>query len=494
MNEATQTFPIPAAPSAPDRWRPGITISFWLLVLITLVAALLRLHGIASKSFWLDEGISVEIARLPWRQFFYVLRHREVNMSLYYVLLHFWLAMGSTEGFIRGLSVLFSVATVPALYALGARLFGRVAGLLAAWLLVRNLQEPASAHWAAYTVACALAVYSHFFGALVVLAHGVSLAFLRRGDLPWMRLARSVRWFAYLMIPIAMIVATVGAGSMRWIPPVKMSAVLEFFIRLAGNGGVPLLTLDVIAAALAVFAAWREWRNEGLTMNGWEYALVFAWLVVPIAAVLAVSVVRPVFLARYLIPCLPALVLLVATGITQPRARALAWIFVAAISVFSILGDTSYYRRDFDLDREDWRAATSYVLDRAQPEDGAFFYANFGRLPFDFYRSQRHPSPRWPDALVAANGKDWGYRDSLFAYLGEALQDAQPAGDRVWLVLSFNNSSNGEPNRETAMLRAVYGKGRRLMEEKRISRITILLYARDSTASAQTSGEKSRSE
>jgi hypothetical protein len=224
-------------------------------------------------------------------------------------------------------------------------------------------------------------------------------------------------------------------------------------------------------------------------MNGWGYALVFAWLVVPIAAVLAVSVVRPVFIARYLIPCLPALVLTVATGITQLRARSLTWIFVAAVTVFSILGDTSYYRQDFDIDRNDWRAATSYVLDRAQPGDGAFFYANFGRLPFDFYRSQRHPLPRWPEALVAANGEDWGYRNSLFAYLGEALQDAQPAGDRVWLVLSFNTSSNGEPNRESAMLRAIFGKGRRLMEEKRISTITILLYARDSTASAQTSSE-----
>jgi hypothetical protein len=125
MNEATQTLPIPAAPSAPDRWRSGITTNFCLLVLIILVAAILRLHGIASKSFWLDEGISVEIARLPWRQFFYVLRRREINMALYYLLLHFWLALGSTEGFIRGLSVLFSVATVPVLYALGARLFGR---------------------------------------------------------------------------------------------------------------------------------------------------------------------------------------------------------------------------------------------------------------------------------------------------------------------------------------------------------------------------------
>src|SRR5712692_6465637 len=181
MNEATQTFPLPAESSAPDRSRRGTKTTFWLLALITLVAAILRWHGIASKSFWLDEGISVEIARLPWRQFLYVLRHREINMALYYLLLHFWLAMGSTEGFIRGFSVLFSVATVPVLCALGARLFGRRAGLLAAWLLsinayhiryaqearsyalvvffatlatwllVRNLQEPASARWAAYT-------------------------------------------------------------------------------------------------------------------------------------------------------------------------------------------------------------------------------------------------------------------------------------------------------------------------------------------------------
>jgi hypothetical protein len=163
----------------------------------------------------------------------------------------------------------------------------------------------------------------------------------------------------------------------------------------------------------------------------------------------------------------------------------LIWIFVAAISIFSILGVVSYYRRDFDLNREDWRAATSYVLERALPGDGVFFYLNFARLPFEFYRSQMHPAPRWPEALVSVNGSDWGYRDSLFAYLGEELRDAQPAGDRVWLVLTLDTDSNGQPTRESAMLRAVYGKGRRLIEEKRISTITILLYARDASASAK---------
>ncbi|MCU1341778.1 MAG: hypothetical protein JWN92_1201, partial [Candidatus Acidoferrum typicum] len=68
MNQATEILPAPPATlPAPDRVRTGTTTSSWLLILITLVAAVLRLHAITTKSFWLDEGISVEISRLPWR-------------------------------------------------------------------------------------------------------------------------------------------------------------------------------------------------------------------------------------------------------------------------------------------------------------------------------------------------------------------------------------------------------------------------------------------
>lgn len=527
MNQATEILPVAATPPTPGRAHSHTTTSSWVLALITLVAAVLRLHAITAKSFWLDEGISVEIARLPWQQFFYVLRHREINMALYYVLLHFWLVLGSTEGFIRGLSVLFSVATVPVMYALGIRLFGRTighyTGLLAAWLLainayhiryaqeargytlvvffgtlatlllVRNLQEPSSARWSWYTAACALAVYSHFFGALVVLAHGVSLAFLRRRDLPWKDLARSIRWFIYLMIPIGLVVADIGASSTRWIPPTTMREVLQFFVMVAGNDGIRLLALEMIAAGLAVFAVWTHWRSGGRTVDGWGRILVFSWLIAPLAVVLAVSVVRPIFIARYMLPCLPAAVLVVASGITAIKPRMLAWIFAAAISVFSILGVLSYYRHDFDLERDDWRGATSYVLDHALPGDGAFFYQNFGRLPFEFYRSQRHPSPRWPEALVAINGADWAYRDSLFAYMGESMQDAGPGGNRVWLILDLDRGADGKPNMESTILRAVYGKGRRLVDEKYISPITILLYASDDSASASRPADASPS-
>jgi hypothetical protein len=185
------------------------------------------------------------------------------------------------------------------------------------------------------------------------------------------------------------------------------------------------------------------------------------------------------FVPRYLNPCLPALVLLVATGVVRLRPPILAWTLGTLITAFSLVGTASYYRADFDLVREDWRTATSYVLDRSMPGDGAFFYMNFVRLPFEFYRSQRRPAPAWPEALVSANGTEWGYHDSLFTYLSDEMQDAGPGGDRVWLVLAFNNNPDGRPNTQTTILRAVYGKGRHLIEEKRITNITILLFARD---------------
>jgi mannosyltransferase len=516
MSRPTEILPAatpPATLPAPERVHASSTSSSWLLAVITAIAAVLRLHAITAKSFWLDEGISVQIARLPWQQFFYVLRHREINMALYYFLLHFWLLLGSSEGFIRGLSVLFSVATVPVIYALGVRVWGRHAGLLAAWLLainayhiryaqeargytlvvffaalatlllVRNLQEPESARWSWYIAACALAVYSHFFGALVVVAHGASLAFLHRRDLPWKDLSRTMRWLAYLIIPIALIVANIGASSTRWIPPTKMSGVLQFLVMMAGNDGSRLLALETIAAAFAAFAVWKRWRRAGRTLDCWGQVLIFSWLIVPIAVVLAVSMVRPIFLPRYLLPCLPAAILIVAAGIDTIKPRMPAWILAAAISVFSFLGVFSYYRQDFDLERDDWRTATSNVLNHALPGDGAFFYQNFGRLPFEFYRSQQRPSPRWPEALVSANGADWAYRDSLFAYMGESLQDAGSGGDRVWLILDLDRGADGKPNMESTILRAVYGKGRHVVEEKHISQITILLYSRNSLSS-----------
>jgi uncharacterized membrane protein len=70
------------------------------------------------------------MARLLWR--------REANMSLYYLLLRGWLHFGSSPFFIRSLSVIFSLATLPAIFWLAGRLFDRRVALVAVALMSFN--------------------------------------------------------------------------------------------------------------------------------------------------------------------------------------------------------------------------------------------------------------------------------------------------------------------------------------------------------------------
>ena len=111
----------------------------WTLVsTATIVAGVLRFHALDRKPFWLDEGVSVAISRLDWYNFIRLMWRREANMSLYYVLLRGWQHLGGSEFFLRSLSVVFAVATVPAIYWLGLRLFDRRVATIASFIFALN--------------------------------------------------------------------------------------------------------------------------------------------------------------------------------------------------------------------------------------------------------------------------------------------------------------------------------------------------------------------
>ena len=128
-----------------------------------------------------------------------------MNMVLYYLLLRGWLHLGDSVAFIRGLSVVFAVAAIPAIFLLGRKMHGTSFGLISALLLsvnafqVRYAQEVRSysllvllvivssyffvsgiesgrrRDWNWYIAASSLAIYAHFFAVLVVVAHWVAL-------------------------------------------------------------------------------------------------------------------------------------------------------------------------------------------------------------------------------------------------------------------------------------------------------------------------------
>ncbi|MBZ5706749.1 MAG: glycosyltransferase family 39 protein [Acidobacteriia bacterium] len=470
--------PAVAGASCPrPRGHASALLDLGALALITAAAALLRFHAITAKSFWFDEGVSVAVARLDWWNFVRILWRREANMSLYYLVLRPWLQFGQSEAFIRGLSVVFALAAVPALYLLGRRLFDSRTGLIVAALLSVNayavrysqearsyslmlllcvlsslcflkaLESPSQRNRLTYVLISALAVYAHFFSGLLVLAQWLALRFLDRESIPEAP-RKDWRWIALAVSPVAIFVATTGAGPLRWVQRPGLKELWDFALRLTGNAGPPLLVAYVLACGAALWPGLRQ-TVQRVSWDAWRYRFLLLWLFFPVLLTLAVSFARPLFLPRYFFFCLPALLLLAAAGMARLRS---AWLLAPALLIFvalSLRGTMSYYRQDFDLGRDDWRAATQSVLSQARPGDAVMFQIAMGRMPYEYYHS-----------LLGAAGSPvvlYPHREERITFLDFVekpdlvqLERSVPQYKRVWLVLSYAETPTGlDPTTQT---------------------------------------------
>jgi uncharacterized membrane protein len=191
----------PGSP-APPRWT---STSVGTLVSLGMAAAVLRFSYLGRKPFWFDECFSVEVARLSWQNLLHLLWRREANMSLYYLMLRGWLHFGSSPFFVRSLSVIVSLATLPAIFWLARKLFDSRVALIAVALISFNayhiryaqearsyslfvllatlssgffvaaFREPSSRSRRTYILASVLAAYAHLYALLMLAAHGLSL-------------------------------------------------------------------------------------------------------------------------------------------------------------------------------------------------------------------------------------------------------------------------------------------------------------------------------
>ena len=107
-----------------------------ILVLVIVLALAFRIPAVLnSKSFWLDEIVSLEIAKKGIIESWQYLKW-ENNPPLHYWLLHFWIKLFNTsEIALRLSSVLFGVLSILAIYLLGKKLANQKVGLLAGFLI-----------------------------------------------------------------------------------------------------------------------------------------------------------------------------------------------------------------------------------------------------------------------------------------------------------------------------------------------------------------------
>jgi mannosyltransferase len=435
---------------------------------LTALAAGLGILDLGTKSLWLDEGTRVAIAGLDWSALWREATvNGEANMSLYHWLLHLWLGFGQTEAAVRSLSVVAAVATVPIFHQVARRLFdngvaaisttllvlnaffiqyGQEAGgyslvlllvTCSSYLFLRALDRSTWRSWLLYGGVSASSLYVHFFAALVLAAHLMSLLVallispsIQRRPIPVLKVAAAYGLIAAVALPILIFVFVGDRGQISWIPEISRSSIVAVFQSLSGNNGMPLLVAYFLGCVVAFGSGIRMMRSgNGLPLS---HIFVPTWLALPVGVSLAVSLFKPLFLDRYLIVVLPALVLTVGFGISRlptPGVRAIALVAVLTLAGQGLIG---WYR---DYQKEDWRDAAAYVLHESEPGDAVIFYRPRNRNPFAYYVGRFaigagnltpiYPSVGWEDYISLPQAQ---------AQLTNALK-AVPWYGRIWLVL-----------------------------------------------------------
>jgi uncharacterized membrane protein len=358
---------------------------------VTVAALALRLFGVGRQGLWFDEAYSIFVAKLPFAFSFEVLVADGVHPPLYYLIQRIALPLGEGEAAVRMPAMLFGLIAIPLMFMLGNLLAGERTGLIAATLTalspfhiwysqearmysalmmlsilcmlayVRLLRSDRSRGIEAiFVVVSGLAYLSHYFALflpLVQLAH-IVVNFKRQHGL-------LTRWFLLQVlaaIPLLFWIywiyqqpqAVFGIGWIEVPRPIDLwYTLVNFSIGFVGQTD-PLRWLGAIFfSALAIYGARSRWRFDPAV------SLVVLWALLPIVLTFLFSLRRPVYVDRFLIVSLPALVLLVAKGMDALKrpARLVAGAAVLALSIYGIA--TFAYGRD--QQKEDWRGAAEHL-------------------------------------------------------------------------------------------------------------------------------------
>ena len=355
---------------------------------------------------WLDEALSVNIARLPVSDLLEALWH-DGHPPLYYLLLHYWMeVVGDGDAAVRALSGIFAVASLPLVWVAGRRLAGTagarwalvVAALSPYWvryatetrmyslvmllvlvgylLLVDALDRPTWPRLAGVALVSGLLLLTHYWAFYLLAAVGSVLvlrAWRHPGERPaTLRALAAVAAGGVLFLPWlgGFLYQSANTGT-PWGSPFRPTAILQTVVMDMGGGAVTEASLYgsvvVVLALVALFtvrSAGREMTLDLRTAPTVRHELAVVILVVVIGAVVGLAT-SATFQSRYAAVVVPFVLLAVAVGIVRTPAggaRLVVGAVYLGLAAFG-LGWVNYYQRTQSAD------VAAAVAERAQPGD-----------------------------------------------------------------------------------------------------------------------------
>ncbi len=394
-----------------------------LLFTAVLAAVVLRFYQLGRDSLRLDEILTQQFAKMRPADMITAVASGDVHPPLFYLVAHFSrVAFGGSDFAARLPAVFAGVLAIPAAYALGRRLWGWPAGILAAWALAfwpahlhysqesrmyaqtillglvslywmyRSLTTGQGRAWLGYAIATALALYTHFFSFMLLAGQGVFVALWGLGRIIQANQAERGNILRRHVLPF---IGAIGVFAVAYVPWFRN--LLTQQERLTG-ADVPLKGFsELLTAAIGVS------RVVLSSLTEYQQPLIVALLVALIVGVLAAVAGRrwcallcgltcmlvPLTVLAFGAPpnslyphrviafLAPLMVLVTGALAAVFRLSTVAWPkspkrSVIAVSLLALLlglslvpFDGAYYGRQ----KEDWRGVASYLAARKMPAD-----------------------------------------------------------------------------------------------------------------------------
>jgi mannosyltransferase len=400
--------------------RPGactwpLATSIWAVAALTLLAAALRFTRLGHQGYWFDEGNTVLLVHLSPGKMLGLIPQSESTPPLYYGVAWVWARVfGFGEAGLRSLSALAGVATVPVAYGAARKLVAERVGVIAAALTACNplliwysqearsysllvlltavallafayaRAEATPRSLAAWALACALALATHYYAILAVVPQAVWMLARHRRRHSGLGAVAAVGLCGLALIPLAL--SQNGTGNDNWIARAPFGSRLgQIFPQFVIGTGAPAYhVLEPLAAAMVAVGlvllltrAEPAQRRSALAVG----ALTGAGLAI---MMLFVAAGIDDLITRNLIALWLPAAIMVAAGFGAQRARLLGTAAAAVLCATGIAAAVGV-ATERQLERPDWRAVAG-VLAPAPAGGRAILIQHYrDRLPLSLY-------------------------------------------------------------------------------------------------------------
>jgi mannosyltransferase len=447
----------------------------WMIPIL-LLAFLLRVACLDAQSMWWDEAFSVTIGSMDLRSLLDAVLADRVHPPLYYLLLRAWLTLGQGEFVVRVLSAFLGVLGVASLFPIaslvGDRRLGAVSAfalaispmhiwysqearmyslvvfltVLANYFFARLLRGDGRAIWLGYAITTLLAIHTHYLVLFVIVAQMTYLTVTRQRHRSLLR-----NWLLCMIIVGLLSSPWFGAvfltggfyrASISWIRPAMPQdlfwTIYDFGLGSSSDPGDPVNVLSaVLLTGILAYVSIRLLLGNTTARHRSVLWFVWLWLFLPFALVFTISLdwplpmKRSIYMDRFLIPVLPAFLILISYGITQifKRKRILGAV-TAAVLLVPVAGSVCAQFSEQMYHRDDWRQAIADI--RAGAQSGDLLLARqHDYVPLHYYDLMEIP---WFTVPYLES------KDEYEAYLDAHLADSTSAGERLWTMVVCENA------------------------------------------------------